>query len=147
MAIVECHECGAQISSEAKLCPQCGAPNKQRKKPRVLKWALIIVLLVVVGGYAALEAATSPNFCEGYLGRHTFVGVFDRSISAQREHLRVVDVISQKETSPMSGKLERMTCEFEFRTNDTKTRKYTMSFEPAQSSSGYLVRIREMQSK
>lgn len=26
MALIVCHECKAQISSEAKACPQCGAP-------------------------------------------------------------------------------------------------------------------------
>lgn len=143
VGLLACHECGSQISSEAKRCPQCGALNRQRKKPSVRKWLLIAALVVLVGGFALLEAATSPNFCEGYLGRHTFIGVFDRSILAKQEHLRVVDVISQKETSPMNGKLERMTCEFEFRTNDTKTRKYSMSFVPSNSASGYLVRIKE----
>lgn len=38
MTIINCHECKAEISSEAKTCPKCGA-----KVPRV-KWWLWIPL-------------------------------------------------------------------------------------------------------
>lgn len=30
MALVKCKECGAQVSTKAKTCPSCGAPNKKR---------------------------------------------------------------------------------------------------------------------
>src|ERR1051326_79880 len=29
MALIKCYECGREISSEAVVCPQCGAPQKQ----------------------------------------------------------------------------------------------------------------------
>lgn len=31
MAIIKCRECGADISSEAKACPHCGCPSKEKK--------------------------------------------------------------------------------------------------------------------
>ena len=30
MALIECHECKTEISSEAAACPKCGAPNRQK---------------------------------------------------------------------------------------------------------------------
>lgn len=33
MALIKCHECGNEISSSAKFCPQCGASNKQHFCP------------------------------------------------------------------------------------------------------------------
>ena len=30
MALIKCHECGAQVSSEAKTCPKCGATPKSK---------------------------------------------------------------------------------------------------------------------
>lgn len=36
MALIECPECGSQISDKALACPKCGAPNKIFKKQREL---------------------------------------------------------------------------------------------------------------
>ncbi len=33
MALIKCHECGNEISSSTKFCPQCGASNKQHFCP------------------------------------------------------------------------------------------------------------------
>ena len=142
MALVECHECGNQISNEAKRCPQCGATNKHRKKPRILRWILLFIAIALVAGFVLLEVATSPNFCESYLGRHTFIGVFDRSIDAKRKNLRVVDVTSQKELSRGDGQLEDIMCEFEFKTNDSNTMTFTLGFVPAKTA-GVLVVIKQ----
>lgn len=31
MALIKCSECGKEISSNAKACPHCGNPTKNRK--------------------------------------------------------------------------------------------------------------------
>jgi hypothetical protein len=31
MALTNCRECGHEISSEAESCPNCGAPNPQKR--------------------------------------------------------------------------------------------------------------------
>lgn len=46
MALITCHECGKQVSTEAKNCPSCGAKIKLPKKP-TSKW--VWALLTVVG--------------------------------------------------------------------------------------------------
>jgi hypothetical protein len=47
MSLVKCHECGNEVSSEAKTCPKCGAVPKTSKNT-----ISAIVTLVVVGGMA-----------------------------------------------------------------------------------------------
>lgn len=34
MALIACHECGRQVSTEAPACPQCGAPRRQAPTPQ-----------------------------------------------------------------------------------------------------------------
>lgn len=50
MAIIQCRECGRDMSSEAKLCPHCGCPRKQRKRipKKVIRWTLIVVALFLI---------------------------------------------------------------------------------------------------
>lgn len=36
MALMKCHECGSEISSEAKTCPKCGA--EPRKRTGIFGW-------------------------------------------------------------------------------------------------------------
>ena len=44
MALKSCHECGRQISTKAKSCPQCGAPRKTRNG----RFELLVLTLVGV---------------------------------------------------------------------------------------------------
>lgn len=46
MALITCKECKAQVSNQAKTCPQCGA--KVPKKTSVLTWIFGFVILGVV---------------------------------------------------------------------------------------------------
>lgn len=59
MALQPCVECGAQISSMAPACPQCGAPPIRPKKT---KWWLWIPLgLIVAFVIFALIAGSTPE--------------------------------------------------------------------------------------
>lgn len=44
-----CKTCGAEIAKSAKICPHCGAKNKQPIFKRWWFWVLVIVLLVMIG--------------------------------------------------------------------------------------------------
>lgn len=46
MALVKCKECGAEISTTAKVCPRCGA--KQKRTGLVVMLFLVLIALVVV---------------------------------------------------------------------------------------------------
>jgi len=143
MAIVKCYECGRDISTEAKSCPHCGAKNKSRKKSKYLRWIFALaVIAAVVAAYEIFEGALNPNICESSLGRKQFVRTFDSSPYAQRQKLRVVDVMSQKEVSH-GERLEDLMCEFNFKINDGRALTYTLNFVKSDTATGgYLIHIK-----
>jgi ribosomal protein L40E len=53
MALIECHECGAQVSDHARTCPKCGAPVivtiKRRQKALLVEFAIRLALGLVTG--------------------------------------------------------------------------------------------------
>ena len=57
MSLIKCKECGKDISTEAKVCPHCGAKPPYRPS---LAFVLIAGLLIVFGIKASLEPASPP---------------------------------------------------------------------------------------
>lgn len=65
MALINCPECGKQVSDSAPSCPHCGYvltqqvddepeyvfPKKKRKKISSLGWAVIIIIIVLIIGF------------------------------------------------------------------------------------------------
>lgn len=59
MGMRACHECGSQISTNAKACPRCGAPMtegvgqvlmpRRRGAPERINWPLRILVALVCG--------------------------------------------------------------------------------------------------
>lgn len=62
MALIKCNECGHEVSDKASMCPNCGCPieslgaaqedvmYEEPKKTKGWIWALIVVLLCLIGG-------------------------------------------------------------------------------------------------
>ena len=62
MALIKCNECGHEVSDRASVCPNCGCPidnvgiiqeeiiDPEPKKRKGWIWALIVVLLCLIGG-------------------------------------------------------------------------------------------------
>ena len=46
--IIQCKVCGAEIASNAKTCPHCGAKNK-KKRPVLFILIGIIILIAIIG--------------------------------------------------------------------------------------------------
>lgn len=70
MALIKCHECGAEVSTEAKTCPKCGV--KVKKPAGLAAWLLggIVVVGMIAASIsdqeqtaavAAAEAAKTPE--------------------------------------------------------------------------------------
>lgn len=51
MAIKKCHDCGKELSTSAKACPHCGAPQARRT-------SLVTWVVVAVVGYMAYSCAS-----------------------------------------------------------------------------------------
>lgn len=61
MALINCPECGKEISSEATACPNCGKPIPRRKGKPFYKtgsfWAIIIMVIIIgLLIYGAIES-------------------------------------------------------------------------------------------
>lgn len=59
MALVKCKECGEQVSSKAKTCPNCGV--KAPKKTSVVTWLILIVIIFWAFG-SIFSSNTSTNY-------------------------------------------------------------------------------------
>jgi hypothetical protein len=58
MALVNCKECGQEVSQKAKSCPKCGAPIK--KKTSWVIWVVLIFVVLWLIGYLS-EKGSSPS--------------------------------------------------------------------------------------
>ena len=58
MALIKCHECGTEVSTEAKTCPKCGA---KVKKPSSGAGTMLIIGLVAAIFLAAMTSGTGSN--------------------------------------------------------------------------------------
>lgn len=109
MSLLQCHECGREVSSQAKRCPACGAPVRRPgyggiQVPRWLGWSvvlagvLILAWIVANGDYSedkvkrpigstATAASVSPGammtISQGQVGAE-YLAVYDRYLELQR---------------------------------------------------------------
>lgn len=61
MALLKCRECGHDVSSQSKSCPNCGAKN-HKSKIGILGWALIIIILLFAfGEFSGSNLTTSTS--------------------------------------------------------------------------------------
>lgn len=58
MAMIDCHECGKPVSTEARACPHCGAKAKATPGNRLL-WGLL-GLIALVALIATFGTGSSP---------------------------------------------------------------------------------------
>lgn len=123
--LINCPECGHQVSDQAETCPSCGiaiAKKKKRNKKRtrliVLVVSLILAVTVVVAGlfyYKSLEEqneqrafdnamlSDQPAVLQNYLDMYTQAPQAHRdSISAHLTALKLIDV--DWENALMSGR-------------------------------------------
>jgi uncharacterized membrane protein YvbJ len=53
MALIECHECGGQVSDHARTCPKCGAPViatiKRKQKAALIDLGIRLAVAAVIG--------------------------------------------------------------------------------------------------
>lgn len=81
MALLDCHECGKPVSTEAKSCPSCGAkPKKVKKSGNLLK---ILVIGGIVVAAASSLAPSSNDPCNNEMTNAKVYGAAKRAIDAR----------------------------------------------------------------
>ena len=141
MALVNCHECGNEISTEAKICPHCGAKNKKRKRSKIITFGgTFLILFGLFALYVNFEYVFNPNIptCDSQHGQKIFINTFDDSPYAKSNNLRALRIQSKKEISSGSAPEDRV-CEVTFRINNGEDMTYIFSFE-RNTNGGYFIR-------
>ena len=59
--IINCKECGKQISRNAKICPGCGAKNKKPIYKRFWFWLIVVVTFIIIGAAVGSRNNTNNN--------------------------------------------------------------------------------------
>jgi predicted nucleic acid-binding Zn ribbon protein len=140
MSLVKCHECGNEISTEAKFCPQCGAKNRKRKKSIIGRFFVtLLVLFSAFVLYLIFEPYLNPKIpdCNSIIGYKMFSRTFDKSPYAKNENLKAIDVKNSKDLS-RSSKEEDRVCEVTFILNNGKEIAYIFTFEKNKNSGFYI---------
>jgi len=137
MALVECHECSGQLSTEAKSCPNCGASNRSSKKVSRVRHVLgVVVLAILLYLVFTHEGRGPPPSCESSALEETF----EASSVAKENHLTVVDVVKRIDRSKGFEVKDRI-CEVTFRLSNTKELTYVFTFE-IRNEGGYIIKAR-----
>jgi len=142
MALVKCHECGKEISIEAKICPSCGAKNKKHKA-KVPTWIVVVVFggiawfLYYSFSYIENPGSFLPN-CVSAEARENFKKIVDDSQYAQKNKLRVVDVTELREISAGSRPQDQV-CEASFLLNNGEKVTYIFNYVPKTGELGFLI--------
>ncbi len=61
MALIKCHECRKDVSSQAKLCPHCGAPVKKKSGCGMLLVVLILIIIAPGIFSSFTDGAATPT--------------------------------------------------------------------------------------
>lgn len=74
MALIKCHECGADVSTEAKTCPKCGAKPKTTTNKLAAIGGVALALFAIwffLGGGLEQQAAKDMNNLEQQVASDT----------------------------------------------------------------------------
>ncbi len=61
MALKTCKECRKQISTEAKVCPNCGKKNPTASSTHPIVWAMLVIGIFVLIGSLSSNSSSSPS--------------------------------------------------------------------------------------
>jgi len=100
MAMTTCGECGKEISTTAKACPNCGA-SRSNPAGKILKWTIVVLLALIAIAFFGILAGNSPEAKERQRARNTIRTCWDeqskKSLSAEMAQT-VASVCEQMES-------------------------------------------------
>lgn len=60
MSLIKCKECGKEISSTSKKCPNCGYKEKRNNKKKALVCFGIIIAIIIIGAIISFVFSVKP---------------------------------------------------------------------------------------
>jgi hypothetical protein len=133
MALAPCIECGHEISTKAKTCPNCGAKNTAYKS-KAVRYLLIVAVLGGPGffAYVYLSYGDYVTTCDTLSKRKSFARVIDGSAYAQLNRLRVID-ISNIKIIKSGDAITDLVCEATIDFNSRRNGKYRFTWRESES--------------
>lgn len=137
MAMIKCKECGAQISTKAEACPQCGAKPKKTSGCAivVLGFILLLVFGAIVGQCSAPSTSTTATSAsstsvssEPATPPHT--PAIDKSPEKQKQRGKLLNDLQQR------GVLGKIECRKAGATAVVGRNFYQLDFDTKQSFIG-----------
>ncbi len=143
MALAPCIECGHEISTEAKKCPNCGAKNRAYKSKAMRFW-LFAAVLVVVGfiTYDYISYGYETAYCDTSDKRESFASVIDNSSYSQLNKLHVIDITKIK-TVKSGDSITDLVCEATIDFNSRRKERYRFTWRESESGA-LLIHAREI---
>ena len=100
--LITCKTCGAEMASNAKNCPKCGAKNK---KPIYKKWWFYVLVVVILIG--AVEGSQGGNKDAGAgaaeIGTSTVSTAKATSVPAEYQHYNVTELLDALKANAMKA--------------------------------------------
>lgn len=143
MALTPCIECGHEISTEAKTCPNCGAKNRAYKS-KAVRHSLIMAVLGGVGFFAYVYLSYDNNVtnCDTPSNRESFASVIDNSAGAQLNKFHVIDITNIK-TIKSGDSITDQVCEATIEYNSRRKGKHRFTWRKSESGA-LLIQAKEI---
>ena len=132
MALSPCVECGHEISSEAKICPHCGAKNRCYKSKAWRYWLLAVGIIIAYLANEVRNYELNIKECDTSEKREAFRSVIDNSSFAQLEKVRVIDVTNIK-TIKFGDSLPDLVCDATISFNSAYKQPYRFTWRKSES--------------
>ncbi len=134
MALIKCFECGHEISTEAKSCPNCGARNKAYKS-KIGKFIFVLGIGIVIYIIYSLESDDGYlTNCDTTKKREIFSSVIDESSYSQLSKLRVIDITKIK-TIKSGDSITDLICDATVHYNSKGEARYRFTWRKSESGS------------
>jgi hypothetical protein len=135
MAMTKCKECGAQISTKAETCPQCGAKPKKTSGCAivVLGFILLIVFADIAGQCSGPDTRSSSASSTSVASKPSTppaAPTVDKSPEKQKEREKLINELQQR------GVLGNIECRSAGATAVVGRNFYQLDFETKQSFIG-----------
>jgi len=150
MALINCPECGKEISDTSKLCPNCGHKRKKTKKPMKYKKQIIVIAILFIC-IIGVGAPLTISYAQGKTYEHNLsvandllkAKQYDKALSAYKSLKSTSEVIQNIKI--IEDKITALKIEKENRDKVVSFVAYLKDLQKTKLRSGLEVTLSEME--